>query len=391
MFLKHYLDGYFPKPQGREIGKLCEDAHLMDFNCYALSTDDKLLEQQIKQLAFAHQVLVHPFSGSTMELRKSAPYDVQKEFIHQLSPIMSDGKFKDLVLKSFDLHKFAVDDVNALFHLHKKRMLQVYEPFHMETVGKDFHNLKHVTFLFANDIKKLEDVKNINKENIPHELGVLSHFVSVIPDKLEDKDLLEGILNFFNIKREDFPAAVTVTTNGRKKYLLKNEGGKLSAARIIDWLGSFLNGEETPTYPSEDEFDDDMSGDVKRFVGTSFQRNVIDNPKAVFTFINMPGCGACSYFESIFNDLRAKYHENDLVFGKMDGIQNEIEGLEVSQFPTLVCKLAGEGKELNTFEGSLNQCEVKNFIQEHCLGRPNDIEPCETTGEGGYEDIHEEM
>ena len=74
-------------------------------------------------------------------------------------------------------------------------------------------------------------------------------------------------------------------------------------------------------------------------MGTTHASIVNDETKDVLMEYYAPWCGHCKKLEPIWNDLAKSVvsaNVSDLIVGKMDGTKNEVKGLELKSFPTLV-------------------------------------------------------
>lgn len=57
----------------------------------------------------------------------------------------------------------------------------------------------------------------------------------------------------------------------------------------------------------------------------------------MFVMIYSNRCGHCKQLAPTWNKLAVEYKNNDeVLIAKMDGIKNEVEGLYLSEYPTLL-------------------------------------------------------
>jgi thiol-disulfide isomerase/thioredoxin len=74
-----------------------------------------------------------------------------------------------------------------------------------------------------------------------------------------------------------------------------------------------------------------------------------------------PWCGYCQKIEPIYIELAESMTSKDLVFGKMDVTVNDLIGMQVSSYPTLVLHKNGEKV---FYEGERELEEMKVWLQE---------------------------
>jgi len=80
-------------------------------------------------------------------------------------------------------------------------------------------------------------------------------------------------------------------------------------------------------------------------VGKNFEDVVMDETKDVLLEVYAPWCGHCKSLEPTYTKLAEAYAgSNDVVIAKMDGTENEVDGLSIKGFPTL--KFYPKGKKV---------------------------------------------
>ena len=95
---------------------------------------------------------------------------------------------------------------------------------------------------------------------------------------------------------------------------------------------------------------EDNSGPVTVIVGKNFDEIVLDETKNVLLEVYAPWCGHCKKLEPIYNELGEAFaNADDVVIAKMDGTENEVEGLAVKGFPTL--KFFPKGAKVSQRQG----------------------------------------
>ena len=87
-------------------------------------------------------------------------------------------------------------------------------------------------------------------------------------------------------------------------------------------------------------------------VGQSWNDVVMDDSKDVFVEIYAPWCGHCKKLEPVWAELAQKLEKmDDLIIAKMDGTANEVQGLKVGGYPTVMFYPKGNKKNPYDYKG----------------------------------------
>lgn len=137
------------------------------------------------------------------------------------------------------------------------------------------------------------------------------------------------------------------------KYLYEGDVTKISSRDIVSFYKSWLEGSLSQHYKSEPipEVNDEPLTIV---VGLSWEEIVMDRTKDVFIEYYAPWCGHCMTLAPTWNEL-AEAAENipDLVIAKMDATFNEVPGLEIHEFPTIIYYPKNDKKGIEYHGGHL--------------------------------------
>uniref|UniRef100_A0A6Q2XZ44 protein disulfide-isomerase n=1 Tax=Esox lucius TaxID=8010 RepID=A0A6Q2XZ44_ESOLU len=156
--------------------------------------------------------------------------------------------------------------------------------------------------------------------------------------------LFDHVLKYFGLSVSDVPAVRIINTDTVKKF---NLIGQITAATLQTFCQGVLDGTVKPHLLSEDVPEDWDKGVVKVLVGKNFEAVVRDKNKNVFVEFYAPWCGHCKELAPVWEKLGEKYADhNDIIIAKMDATANEVEGVSVSGFPTLMYYPAGDDKEV---------------------------------------------
>jgi protein disulfide-isomerase A1 len=152
-------------------------------------------------------------------------------------------------------------------------------------------------------------------------------------------DADEGLADFLGVDASSAePELFLFEAQENKKYRLA-AGDSVSVASIKQLAHDFKAKTLKPflkSAPVDPKWDE---GAVKSISATQWEAVVLDASKHVVVEIYAPWCGHCKKMEPIYlkaaEFLDNKYSDS-LVFAKMDGTVNEVEGINVGGFPTVL-------------------------------------------------------
>lgn len=134
-----------------------------------------------------------------------------------------------------------------------------------------------------------------------------------------------------------------------------------AAAQVIrDFAKAFLEGQLEP-YTNSEPIPPaaQNAGPVKTFVGLSFQAEVIDAPNDVFITFGAPWCGHCRKLEPAFKRVaEVVTKHSSLVMGKIDATLNELDGINLSGYPTLLLFRAGSKQQPIMYDGDRSESDM---------------------------------
>jgi len=180
-----------------------------------------------------------------------------------------------------------------------------------------------------------------------------------------------------------------------RKYRIPVEG--LQASTVVKFIGDYERGALKPWLRSEPEPSAEealATGGVGVLVGTTFTAAVQDTTKDVLVDFYAPWCGHCRKFEPNYKGLARKLsHVPSLRIMKLDATRNEVEGMQIMGFPTIILFPAGEQHHQVVYHGNRQVDDMVGWLHEHCKvkfdDRPSREVEHEPT-EGGLLDPSEE-
>merc|ERR1712232_1042720 len=121
--------------------------------------------------------------------------------------------------------------------------------------------------------------------------------------------------------------------------------------------------------PTDDE------GPVKVLVGTTFSKVAHDETKDVLVDFYAPWCGHCRKFEPLYKELAKKLkHVRSIKITKLDATRNEVEGMTIMSFPTIIL-FPGGGQDQIPYVGSRQPDDIIRWMHQRCHFKFDDTPP----------------
>merc|ERR1712060_105189 len=144
----------------------------------------------------------------------------------------------------------------------------------------------------------------------------------------------------------------------------------LTSASVVQWVTDYEAGKVKPWLRSEPAptAEERRSEVVGVLVGSTFTSAAQDASKDVLVDFYAPWCGHCRKFEPIYKELAKKLkHVKTLRIDKIDATRNEIEGMQIMAFPTIVLFPAGDSpKNQIQYQGSRQPDDIIRWLHQHC-------------------------
>lgn len=163
-----------------------------------------------------------------------------------------------------------------------------------------------------------------------------------------------------------------------RKFRLPTDG--LTASSVVEFVTSYEKGTLKPYLRSEPEPSAEevrTGGPVGVLVGTSFTATAQDSEKDVLVDFYAPWCGHCRKFEPAYKDLARKLrHVKSLKVTKLDATRNEVEGMLIQGFPTIILFPAGQSpKQQIMYHGNRQPDDMTRWLHENCAIKFDDRPP----------------
>jgi len=202
---------------------------------------------------------------------------------------------------------------------------------------------------------RIEDLRIVSKKNRERMI-----FVHLDCSDAEH----ENVLGFFGITKEQCPTYVIFELETSSKYLqTKDKFHDLSLSAMGGFVNDYFDGTLAKTFKSAELLDDWNTTSVKTLVATNFNDVVMDKTKDVFVEFYAPWCGHCKALAPTWDALGEKYKDsNDLIIAKIDGTENEVDGVEIDGFPTIKMYKKETNEEID-YTGKRNMEDLVKFIE----------------------------
>eukprot|EP00911_Craspedida_sp_UC1_P002855 UC1_evm1s2092 len=143
-----------------------------------------------------------------------------------------------------------------------------------------------------------------------------------------------SIMEFF--KLESSPSyRIVDMSSGMNKYKPASE--EVTAENIVAYAQDFIDGNLKRDLMVEDLPEDWDAKPCKVLTGHNFAEVALNDDTHAFVEFYAPWCGHCKQLAPIWDRLAEKYDSNDkITVAKMDSTANEVEGIDVESFPTIM-------------------------------------------------------
>ncbi|CAI4057037.1 hypothetical protein N7582_000760 [Saccharomyces uvarum] len=225
-----------------------------------------------------------------------------------------------------------------------------------------------LAYLFYNDDEELEQYRPVFTELAKKNRGLLN-FVSINAKKFGRH---AGNLNM----KEQFPLFAIHDMVQDFKYGLPQlseeafdeltDKIELETKSIESLVKNFLKGDATPIVKSQEVFETQESS-VFQLVGKNHDEIVNDPKKDVLVMYYAPWCGHCKRLAPTYLELADTYANStsDVLIAKIDHTENDVAGVTIEGYPTIVLYPAGKKSESVLYQGARTLDSLFDFIKEN--------------------------
>jgi protein disulfide-isomerase A1 len=226
-------------------------------------------------------------------------------------------------------------------------------PFNEKAIQIVFGKQNPCLFLFRKDSEDtiysriLQNTANLLKGSILISYTDLSSSTS------------KRLVEFLGFPQSWMPFAIIVDEK-LQKYVMRSE---ITEASLIQFVENWRTGKQKPYFKSQPVPSASYEGNVRIVVGENFDEVVLDRKFDVLVEFYAPWCGHCKKLAPEYSKLASKLKEYDtLVIAKIDATENEIEGFDIQEFPTLKFFPANNKEGIN-YSGKKDCESLEQFIR----------------------------
>lgn len=182
-----------------------------------------------------------------------------------------------------------------------------------------------------------------------------------VVDNVANADHFRRFAEYLGVNVEETPK-ILLLKEARNKYLSSEpvtaEGIKTFVAKVESGEASKLL-KSAPVPESNDK-------PVKTLVGSTYKDLVFGDDKEYLIKIYAPWCGHCKTIAPHFEEAAASLaHNPNIVLADFDGTLNEVEGLEIKGYPTILWYGKDKNAEPITFNGERETQGIIDWIKDH--------------------------
>lgn len=175
-------------------------------------------------------------------------------------------------------------------------------------------------------------------------------------------------LHALNLNAEqEFPAFIIHDTKMDLKYV-HPQGGEVTLESVEAFVEKYVAGKVEPVIKSE-EIPETQEEAVYTLVGKEFDAIVNDDARDVFVEYYAPWCGHCKRLAPVLEELAETYakssDEAKVRIAKLDHTANDVPGLQLEGYPTMILYPAGDKKNPIRFEGERTFEGISEFIRDN--------------------------
>lgn len=307
------------------------------------------------------------YEMAVMELRPELVYILtSSEAIRsnlQLSLTVTDEYI--LVLKKFDLDRVDIPIIKNMYDegYYSKLVAKYSVPLVQElTAGnakKLFSSPIQTFFIMFTDVSSPTHAPALEVlKQVAAECDELILFVTISSTET-------AVLAHFEIEAESLPKLIiSDLRSGQLQRFPFTES--LTTAELTGFINNFFKGTLKPQLISEAVAPNDTQGSVWVLRGSSFKELVLDSETGVLVLFYAPWCAICRRLLSVWDEVGQAASGRGVVIAKIDATANDISGVTIRGYPTVMLFRKGRKKSPVLFDRQGRDVDdVMAFLTQH--------------------------
>eukprot|EP01022_Parablepharisma_sp_SALTPOND_P036606 TRINITY_DN999_c0_g1_i11.p2 TRINITY_DN999_c0_g1~~TRINITY_DN999_c0_g1_i11.p2 ORF type:complete len:511 (-),score=83.49 TRINITY_DN999_c0_g1_i11:855-2387(-) len=202
--------------------------------------------------------------------------------------------------------------------------------------------------------------------------GILDEFHTVATNK-KAKDMYfiasdpgtglgQKVAKIIGIEEEETP--IILILERKQQMIAYPFNGEFKAGEIAKFVDQWREG-KVPKMGKSESIPKGNTGPVKKIVGKTFKKEVMEYEGDVLVNFCIPSIEKCRNFQEVYNKVADMVKEWVKV-ATIDPAKNEIEEIEVgNKYPVLQLFLKGNKKNPKIYEGKLTEKDILEFIKKY--------------------------
>lgn len=177
----------------------------------------------------------------------------------------------------------------------------------------------------------------------------------------------QRLAEFVGVTGADTPAIMLIefAQSGVSKFKFTGDSAKFTSEEVLGFVKAWKDG-KLEKYLKSEEVPETNDEPVKVVVGKNFNDIVRDSDDDVLLEYYAPWCGHCKALAPKYDELAKDLADCEgLVIAKVDATANEIEGANVSGFPTIYFYAKGSKRAPQTYDGEREVDGFKKWLAEN--------------------------
>lgn len=191
------------------------------------------------------------------------------------------------------------------------------------------------------------------------------------------------LLEISGVAKEELPVLVIIVAAGGKKSAMAQfrfPTLDFTSSLVLAFVDDYFSKRLSPHIRSEPvpASENRLDGHVHVLVGSTYKDFVEDPHHDVVVVVYAPWCGHSRRFEPDYKRTAGRLkHVKSLRFAKIDGSRNELQGVQIAGFPTLLLYPAKPGGRKVMFSGIRSPDAIISWLKWQCAITFDDQAPSE--------------